>query len=283
MLNIGSANETERQTLSDFCEQARFYNKHLDWRSTISWLGTDIFLTCRDSDELVSTLVCPILDVDYCWIRGFHAKTDQFTFSTWPLLLNKLEWNCQAAGIRKLYSISLSMWYSKLLEASGFITNRQIITLQKDIDQSHFIHAQVFSRIRELTPVDLIEVAKVDYAAFPPMWQLTNEDLKTALQESEHASVATSSSGEIIGYIMGSQTNASAHISRIAVLPIFQKQNVAKELLNHLLFFLATDGVVVASVNTSSDNIDAQALYKRHGFEQIDCSYPIYEKPIGLM
>ncbi|MBA4420190.1 MAG: hypothetical protein C0391_03495 [Anaerolinea sp.] len=281
MLIINSAKETERQTLSDFLEQTRFNNKHLDWQSIISWLGTDVFLTCRDNAELVSTLVCPILEADFCWIRAFHANTELSAFSTWRPLLNELECRCQAPGIGTIYSISLSTWYSELLKQSGFITTRQIITLQKDIDPSHLINDQLFPRIRALTPADLIKVADIDHAAFPPMWQLTKEDLSAALKVSEYASVVTDMTGEIIGYMLSSQTNNSTHISRIAVLPTFQKQNVAKELLDHLSLFLTKNGVRVASVNTSSDNPGALALYKHHGFNLTDGSYPIYEKKIG--
>lgn len=279
-LKIIPATPRDMEELSIFFSITQVNNRHLDWQKTISWLGYQPILKCFQREELISVLVCPVVDQDFVWIRSFSARTLEAAILSWSLMIENLLGILKNTGITKVFSISLSAWYEDLLKSNSFITTDKIITLQMDKIKIQEAEISPFIQVRDFLANDIDDVMKVDHLAFPPLWQITREDFIQALAVSQNKSVALNSAGEIIGYQISSHIFDTGHIARIAVHPEYQRKKVASTLLEMLFSRFISMGIHEVTVNTSSDNNTAIDLYLHNGFSYTQNNYPIYFKNV---
>lgn len=279
---IFPASDSDLDEISRFLSTSQVNNRHLDWQKTISWLGSQPFLMCYYNNELVSILVCPMTGKDFVWIRAFYGGTLSAAESSWTVLFSYLLNKLKDAGIQKLYSIPLSSWYERLLRNSGLQSATKIVTLVNHQIKTTIVDTPINTQIRELVAKDIEEICDVDKIAFPPLWQISKEDIIQAIAISQNKSVVLDQSSRIIGYQISSNIFDSGHIARIAVLPEFQKQNIASALIQNLMSCFISLGVGTVTVNTSSDNIPATNLYLRHNFSFTQNNYPIYSWNLNI-
>jgi ribosomal protein S18 acetylase RimI-like enzyme len=277
------ANIRDLDELTDFISKSHVSNRHLDWQKTINWLGYQPILKCYSKDELVSLLVCPVTDHDFIWIRSFCASYPTVAERSWPYLLENVENILRDSGIQRMYSISLTSWYEELLCQGGFTSEDRIITLHRENSQLSNHEQSPVIQIREFLNDDINQVINVDHLAFPPLWQICQEDFVQALSLSQNKSVVLNTNGDIIGYQISSNIFDSGHIARIAVHPDYQRKGIASVLLDNLFSRFVFLGVHEVTVNTSSDNHTAINLYLHNGFSYSQNNYPIYFKNISSM
>ncbi len=273
---IHPASSSDIEEISNFLSTSQVSNRHLDWQKTITWLGSQPFLKCYYNNELVSILVCPITGKDFVWIRSFYGGTLSAAESSWTVMFSYLLNILKDTGIQKIYSIPLSSWYERLLRNSGLQSSTKIVTLVNHHLKTTIIDTPINIQIRELVSKDIEEICDVDKIAFPPLWQISKEDIIQAIAISQNKSVVLDQSSRIIGYQISSNIFDTGHIARIAVLPEFQKQNIGSALIQNLMSCFNSLGVGPVTVNTSSDNLPAINLYLRHNFSYTQNNYPIY-------
>ena len=81
-----------------------------------------------------------------------------------------------------------------------------------------------------------------------------------------------------IGFITGIQlTNEIARIVMLSILPQYQRQHIATELLNELLPILREKNIKQISLEVKTDNKKAISFYKKHGFTIIDTIEKFYQ------
>ena len=273
---IVPAASADYDELTEFFSIAQISNRHLDWRKSIAWIDSQPFLKCYTGNDLVSVLVCPITGENFVWIRSYSSMSLSFAENSWPVLFDNAVAHLRKSSISRIYTIALSPWFEKIINQSGFLTTDNIVTLRKE--NNHYSPAELGTDflIRDFLIEDLEQVAEVDHISFPPLWQITREDLTQALELSQNKSVVVTNSGRVIGYQISSNIFTSGHIARVAILPEYQRHKIASALLDNLLLRFSSLGVTEITVNTSSDNIPAINLYLRHGFSHTQNNYPIY-------
>ena len=122
---------------------------------------------------------------------------------------------------------------------------------------------------------DLPDVAKLDAAAFAPLWQNPLDALEKALPQATSATVVEDVQG-LIGYQISTANPFGAHLARLAVRPDAQRRGLGSMIVTDLIRRLKKKGVARLTVNTQSDNLSSLALYDKMGFVVTGEKFPVY-------
>jgi ribosomal-protein-alanine N-acetyltransferase len=103
----------------------------------------------------------------------------------------------------------------------------------------------------------------IEQACFPEPWSL--EMVKTQLNSANSATVIKTENGVPAGYATGIKLGADSELYRIAVLPQYRNQGIAKELLTRFLEKCGGE----CFLEVRSKNTAAIGLYESTGFTEI--------------
>jgi|SaaInlStandDraft_5_1057022.scaffolds.fasta_scaffold05541_4 dTDP-4-amino-4,6-dideoxy-D-galactose acyltransferase len=79
--------------------------------------------------------------------------------------------------------------------------------------------------------------------------------------------------GQVVGVMLiNISAQREATLFYVAVIPSHQRRGVGRLLINHVLFFLQTQGIGIIRTETQAKNINALNFYLRSGFRIIDKS-----------
>lgn len=140
-----------------------------------------------------------------------------------------------------------------------------------------------FLALQPLTPEYLTEVVKLDQRCFGGLWTLNgyqreiespNSDLlilqklpANPAPQSEDG--ATALQAELIGLACAWAILDEAHITLLAVDPVYQRQGLGQVLLYALLVLARQRELEWATLEVRASNQTAIALYKKFGFETV--------------
>jgi len=83
---------------------------------------------------------------------------------------------------------------------------------------------------------------------------------------------------KIIGFIVGIRfTDEIVRIVMLSILPSYQRQYFATELLNRLIITLKEENIKQISLEVKTNNEKAISFYKKHGFTIIDTIEKFYQ------
>lgn len=83
---------------------------------------------------------------------------------------------------------------------------------------------------------------------------------------------------KIIGFIVGIRfTDEIVRIVMLSILPSYQRQHFATELLNRLIITLKEENIKQISLEVKTNNEKAISFYKKHGFTIIDTIEKFYQ------
>ena len=122
-------------------------------------------------------------------------------------------------------------------------------------------------RIREMTEPDLAEVQFMHYGilqAGTPWIQ----DFHGYLEMGGLGFVAEN--GKLAGYALTAMTGRQARIDHLLVLPAYQRNGIATNLVNAVIERYKVDRARSLFVNISADNEAALSLARKHGFSLRD-------------
>jgi ribosomal-protein-alanine N-acetyltransferase len=138
--------------------------------------------------------------------------------------------------------------------------------------------------VRSMTAADLTDVLAIERDAFAVPW--TEATFRGLLgRRSTHMLVAEAgAAGEageraVIGYAAVWVVLDQAELGDIAVAPAWRRQGVATTLLEAVLDRLASGGVREVFLEVRVSNRGAQALYARHGFDEVGRRKDYYTSP----
>jgi ribosomal protein S18 acetylase RimI-like enzyme len=275
---IRQAQIKDTSDLAFFLNQARYLHRHLDWRSSLEWLGDPFFWVLEQDGRIHATFACPVDPPQVSWVRLFASSSHINPDVAWKQLFEyALKQTSQKPGIR-LAAISLHDWFERLLVRQGWNVHQHIVTLSWNGELPPSPRLLPGAIIRPILPEDLSEVTKVDNLAFEPLWQLSLETLQQAYEQSAIATLVQID-GQIVAYQMSTATSYNAHLARLAVLPDLQGKQIGYSLVIDLLRHLERLQVGSVTVNTQQDNFNSQALYKRLGFHYTGDQFPVLVYP----
>ena len=275
LFNVRPATQKDHQEIANLMFFERHVHRHLDWRHPTDWLGAPFYWILERNSRIMAVLACPQDQKEITWVRLF-AHTGQITEQeSWDILWTHAKAEMSQYGGFKVAAISLHSWMKALLEENLFNNHEQIVMMTWEDDMPTNWQLPKDIRIRKMLAEDLPAVARVDEAAFSPLWQNSVSMLKQAFPQAVVASVAESADG-IIGYQFSTASPFGAHLARLATHPKVQRQGIASALIGDLTEKIAQKKIQQLSVNTQSNNFRSLALYKKCGFRETGEEYPLY-------
>jgi ribosomal protein S18 acetylase RimI-like enzyme len=250
-------------------------HRHLDWRAPLEWLGSPDYWVVEDNGSVLAVLACPQDPAGVAWVRLFaHAKQLSLN-DAWDVLWKTAKNDIAQQGGATVALIAMHKWLGDLLIRNDFTHSQDIIMLEwKGTDvQDSILPASV--NIRDMHVSDLPDVAKLDAAAFAPLWQNPLDALEKALPQATSATVVEDVQG-LIGYQISTANPFGAHLARLAVRPDAQRRGLGSLIVADLLHRLNGKGVARLTVNTQSDNLASFALYKKMGFVLTGEKFPVF-------
>jgi ribosomal protein S18 acetylase RimI-like enzyme len=277
---LRQATAADLNSLSTFYKSRINIHHHLDWRSSLEWLGFQPYYLLTRKNDILAALAIPVDPEGIAWIRVFGCSIELPPEKMFSILFERCinELAFEPAPI--IAGLGLQEWFKNTLIANNFQQHQNIVVLNWDYRQRPARIIPHGLQIRPMTTADLPAVAQVDRSAFKPLWQNSLEVLILAFQKASIATVAVLDE-KIIGYQISTSTPINTHLARLAVNPDYQRQNIGFELVRDMLSTSVKINSWQVSVNTQNDNSASLALYETLGFSLTDESFPVYvyQKP----
>lgn len=194
----------------------------------------------------------------------------------WPLpdtlgaLLPCVRRSLRQAGVTILAFVGVERWLLDGLAANGFAQANTVVTMHQMLHpaKGDWETPSLGNRaavVRPVTEPDLSEIVEIDRQAFIPLWRNTPLTLTEAMRACPYFCVAEIEQ-QVVGYAYASLTGRHGHLTRIAVHPRYQGQQVGVRLLADVVRFFRDQRVFGVTVNTQQDNVRARRLYEWFGF-----------------
>ena len=247
---------------------------HLDWEPLQKWLAdsSNVISLLWEGNSLRGVLAFSPVRMGGTWLRvlalPFHEREHAMQL-LWASALAALQ--PAAPQIAVLVS---RPWIEPWLVYLGFQKTETVINLSRE---AHPITPteQPTVKIRGVRLGELARVLEVDNASFPPLWQLREEDLREAGRRSYYYTVAHNGY-RIIGYQLTMRYLRSMHLARLAVLPEYQGNGVASQLVRDMLVYAEKRNIQIVTVNTQMTNEASKRIYYRYHFTRDMMDLPVY-------
>ncbi len=257
----------------------------LDWRSLSEWLSHPdlhcwVIRKAGRVQALLGATVQPsgheppraVLPV--AWLRLLIPSTWRGSDPALDALWEALQDDLRLLGVEQIALLVFDAWVESLVRGWGFRRENAVVTLRREGQEAPVPSDNTHS-IREARPADLDAIARLDAAAFEPLWHYNREILEAALP---HAATFTvlEEEGHIVGYQLSTRHLDVGHLARLAVHPERQGRGLGRLLVEQMLRFFEAQGVRRITVNTQEDNLRSQRLYRRLGFRFTGHRVPLW-------
>lgn len=204
---------------------------------------------------------------EVAWIYAFAMAREVSPEAVGTALLSGLEERLGPMGVSYLaYMDEYDLpWLRRLLERAGFARHTRVVGFESQVGPPPSWGNQEV-RVRPAGPSDLPAVARLDQAAFGPIWGYGEHVFRSVL-DTDALFLLAEEEGEIVGYILCTMhPERRAHIVRLAVSPAHQGRQIGVRLLAEAFVALRSRGVEWISLNTQEENRRSQRLYRWFGF-----------------
>jgi ribosomal-protein-alanine N-acetyltransferase len=273
---IIEATPAHYNALADFYNQNINIHRHLDWFSTLDWIGSHPYLIETHGDHIQAVLCAAPENEESAWIRAFGARKALDEKACWDRLFPLAVKNLRAKGIQRLAALALHPWFDTILKKADFKNRQNIVVLEWRGKFPSESHPNPEIILRPMHLVDLPAVEAIDRAAFPSLWQNSLAGLTRAFQQTGISTVAVKGD-EIVGYQISTAMTIYGHLARLAVHPEEQHRGIAYALVYDLLKQFEQRGFWRVTVNTQSDNRESLRLYQKFGFARTKEEIKVYE------
>ncbi len=275
--------ESDYEYVSNLLRQSQRCHIHLDWRDIEQWFGTPE-LVCRVARQnglvesfLGATIHTPAANPSerVAWLRFILPSSIVGRAAQIDRLWEAIRADLRAGQVRQIAALSFEPWTTTLLEKWGFAETNAIITLRRKGGPLPPPVSPPLT-IREATSTeDLDQVARIDEAAFIPLWQYSRATLGVAWR---YATTCTllERDGQPIGYQLSTMYQSDGHLARLAVLPAEQGQGFGAILVGAMLRIFKARGIDIITVNTQRDNTASRRVYEKLGFESWGSDVPVW-------
>ncbi len=264
--------------LSMFLSFEYFVHRHLDWRSSLDWLGQQPFWLAKVKGEIIACFAAVPEPDAYAWVRLFACSALYSRTALWGEFFQR-SLQIFATEVKTVGALGVEKWFVKLLDHSDFRLFQKIIVLEWVKNNISRLPLPEGLHLRNMTARDFGKVFLLDQKCFTPAWQLSLSAMENAFHQAGYATVIERDN-HIIAYQITTESLSSAHLARIAVDPDLQGQRLGKIILNDLLHYYTRYGIERFTVNTQNDNFKSQALYHQAGFVETEENYAVYEYQI---
>lgn len=128
-------------------------------------------------------------------------------------------------------------------------------------------------RLRPMQLSDIPHVMDIELIAFPVPWKASAYEYEVTSNRAATYHVLTAQLGDkpaaIIGYGGYWRLADEAHISTIAIQPVWRGRGLGEVLLINMLLLSYKDSARLATLEVRRSNIVAQSLYKKYRFQLV--------------
>ena len=284
-LEVRPALQSDQPAIYRLTESNHHVHFNLDWWTFDHWLypdrASDAIWLATHRTEVLGLLLAPVDESPTVWLRAM-AIADGYPVE--PILVALLERvlpTLRAAGINQVTALAHPEWLADWLPTAQFTALTEVITFRKD-DRNLARPAgrTLAAIIRPATPQDIPAIVVNDRAAFDPVWWHSSKSIAHALQVVSHFSVAEFE-GQVVGHAFSDLYGGQGHLIRLAVHPTFQRHGLGEQLAIEALNYQIAVGAFPFTVNTQSDNLPSQALYRRLGYWNVGQPVRVLQRVIG--
>ena len=265
--------------LAGFLNQNIQTHRHLDWFSSLDWIGYHPYLVEFDDDQIQAVLCAVPENADAAWVRLYAACRELNSAEPWQRMLPQAIQQLQERGVKKIATLALHPWFEALVKDSGFVNRQNIVVMewQGTFSKKKSINPEITIRPMHIDDLPAVEI--IDHASFPPLWQNSIEGLTKAFGQTGISTVAIKE-GKIVGYQISTTMTIYGHLARLAIAPEHQHQGVAYTLIHDLLKQFERLGFWRITVNTQSDNKNSAKLYQSLNFKRTGEEITVFEKDL---
>lgn len=111
---------------------------------------------------------------------------------------------------------------------------------------------------------------------------LTEKALISVLKNPDAYVILVKNDGVVVAYLFGyfSQISETADILKIAVIPEFQRQGFAEEMLEKYIYFLRKMKIIKLLLEVRETNVNAREFYEKRGFTMLGKRNDFYRFPV---
>lgn len=269
------ATKADYSKLASLLSFQQHIHRHLDWRHSLDWLGTQPFWVLEKDGAIVSALACPTDPADVAWIRLFFSTPAVPTREAWEILFEHASAELAGQPNTRFAAVALQPWFANLLDQNGFQLFQEIVILAWENTPIAPVPLPPGVLIRPIDPMDIYTIAEIDARSFESLWINSAEAVDLAYQQSAYTTLAEKD-GEILGYQFTTANPFNAHLARLAILPECQGQGIGKALVQDMMLYFQSRRVWQITVNTQSTNQNSLKLYQKTGFRLTGEKYPVY-------
>lgn len=248
----------------------------MDWEPPHKWLhdpNTRVFLAWHKG-ILQGVMAFSPPQSNTCWLRLLmlpHENDINIFQALWELAQTQLHPDLQLIG-----AMPTRHELIPLLEAIGFREIEQVVHLERYAQALAPLPAPSAITLKRVQWNQFRSLVQIDHQAFQQgLWQLRESELREAQQHAYRYMVAWIGR-EMVGYQITMRYGRTLHLSRLAVHPRHQHQQVGTTLLLDLLTQAEKGQIETVTVNTQVHNIHSRRLYERWGFIYDDYITTIY-------
>lgn len=200
--------------------------------------------------------------------------------TVWQALWPAAERYLASHAVQSVRYVGEAPWLLQILGSHGFQQVTTLLSYERIQDRSPHLTGPAQVHVRPVRPADLDAMAEIDAASFPTLWRYPRAMLEASLQQAAHLTAAELDR-RLVGYQLSTQEGTEGQIVRLAVAPEHRRRGVATRLLADILATFRRGRVRRLSLNTQSDNLAAQALYERFGFQRTGEELPVLAKGLA--
>lgn len=281
-LTIKEAEKGDKAQLTPFLEQAFFRHLHADWYEPLFWFGEPnaVTLISEREGKLAGALIVAADPPPAAWIRA--AAFDYMGLSRNQIKIQFLEMIERAAaslgqqGITDLCWMSPRRWAEPWLVDAGFRLHTTMVTYRKaDLRLPTLPSPPPEIKFRPVLPEDMRALALIEETAYHPIWRHSQRGLHKAWRSALVFDVVLCEE-QVIGFQHSTRASQDdAHLARITIHPDFQGQGIGSHLLARAIRQYERMGIKHVTLNTQSENIQAQKMYNRFGFQPTHYRWPL--------
>jgi ribosomal protein S18 acetylase RimI-like enzyme len=276
-LRVRDAKEEDRTQLANLIHFEKHIHRHMDWRPPLDWIGFSPYCVVEKKGRINAVLACPPDPPGVAWIRVFGGNSTTKPAIAWDLLWPEVLAQLQGQSGVSVAAIPLDDWFKNLLTANSFAHEQDVVALVWENNGKDSPSAQCDSRIRPMHTEDLPAIQSIDTEAFGPIWRNSLDSIELAFEQAAVATVAENNDGKLYGYQISTTSPFGAHLARLAVHPLAQRQGIGYALVRDLLAHYEAPPLRRVTVNTQSNNQRSLSLYQKAGFRQTEERFPVYQ------
>ncbi|MCB2202790.1 GNAT family N-acetyltransferase [bacterium] len=273
--SIIEATQAFYDRLADFLNQNIKTHRHLDWFSSLEWIGSQPYLVSLSNGLIRAALCAAPENREAAWVRLYGVSKRLDDAAPWKEMLPMAVTRLREMNIKRLAALALHPWFETLLVDSDFTNKQNIVVMEWQGKFPPNDHRNPDIGIRTMQFQDLTKVEEIDRAAFPSLWQNSPAGLSKAFNQPGISTVAVKDD-KIVGYQISTSMTIYGHLARLAVDPDFQREGIAFALVYDLLKQFEHRGFWRVTVNTQSDNRASLKLYQKFAFRRTSEEIKVY-------